>query len=193
MKKIIALVLLFITILASAQEHLKFKNVPIDGSLNSFVQKLNDEGLALDLEKYSNQIAVLHGDFAGLSNCTFHILTTKSGTVCKVMVTSDNYYSWRTVKSEYNKYKELYLGKYTYEAEYEFFSRPYYEGDGYELSAIALDKAHFVTFFKAEGGGITVRIGAINSSKGFIRFIYEDDKNMNRYSDEKTKTISEDI
>ena len=129
MKKIITLVLLLVTVLVSAQEHLKFKNVPIDGSLNSFVQKLNNAGLDLTFVEYSGQIATYRGDFAGLSDCTIHILTTKSGTVCKILVASDWYYSWSSTKSKYNKYKELYSEKYPVEANFENFYSPYYEGD----------------------------------------------------------------
>lgn len=53
-----------------------------------------------------------------------------------------------SAKSSYNRYKEILSNKYILSNEYMFFSSPYSEGDGYELSALYKDKCRFKSFFK---------------------------------------------
>lgn len=42
----------------------------------------------------------------------------------------------------------MYLSKYLLDSDFEFFSAPYEEGDGYELRAVLNNKCKYVTFLK---------------------------------------------
>ena len=78
MKKILlCIVLLLLTVSAMAQsEHLSFKGVPIDGTLDQYVAKMKAAGFT-----YLGQqdgTAILQGDFAGFKGCTVGVATLKS-------------------------------------------------------------------------------------------------------------------
>ena len=136
---------------------------------------------------------VLDGDFAGLSNCHFTILHTKNKTVCKVLITSDDIGGWYSTKSKYEDLKELLSTKYEIVKSFEYFSSPYYEGDGYELLAIKQDKGTYKTFFHCDEGYVTLTLSASDTSSGYLSIVYEDTINMAKFSEERDKQISEDI
>jgi len=60
---------------AQASEHLSFKGVPIDGTLNEYVSKMKQSGFThLGTE---NGVAILKGDFAGYKDCHIGVSTLK--------------------------------------------------------------------------------------------------------------------
>ena len=84
MKKIILLIsVLCLCLGASAQGHLKFKNIPIDGPKKAFIDELqkNDFHLVND----SDFGAALRGMFTGKPVTAF-VMTTSEGNVCRVAV-----------------------------------------------------------------------------------------------------------
>lgn len=82
-------------------------------------------------------------------DCKITIVCTPiSNVVWKIIVYANTNYSWYSAKSSYNRYKEILSNKYILSNEYMFFSSPYSEGDGYELSALYKDKCRFKSFFK---------------------------------------------
>ena len=189
-----ALLISLIALSVSAQEHLKVKGVPIDGTVESFIAKMKAAGLTYN-SKLTEAVGypVLDGDFAGLSNCHFSVLHTKNRTVCKVFIASDDIGGWYSTKSKYNDLKELLSTKYELLRSFEYFSDPYYEGDGYELSAIRQDKGTYKTFFHCDEGYVTLTLSATSSSVGYLSLAYEDTINMAVFSEERDKQISEDI
>lgn len=195
MKRIFAaLIISLVALSASAQEHLKVKGVAIDGTVESFITKMKAAGLTYN-SRYSQAVGVpvLDGDFAGLSDCHFSILHTKNRTVCKVLITSDDIGGWFSTKSKYNDLKELLSTKYEVVRSFEYFEDPYYEGDGYELSAIRQEKGTYKTFFRCDEGYVTLTISATNSTTGYLSLAYEDTINMAKFSEERNRQISDDI
>ncbi len=80
MKKIF-LAVLAATISLSAftqttSEHLTFKGVPIDGTLNQFVSKMKAAGFTS--EGVQDGTAVLSGDFAGYKECIIVVSTLQN-------------------------------------------------------------------------------------------------------------------
>ena len=59
--------LIFATAVFAQETHLKFKGVPIDGSLTEFVSKMKTAGFTHTGTDHG--IASLKGDFAGYKNC----------------------------------------------------------------------------------------------------------------------------
>lgn len=195
MKRLFAALIISLVVLSAfGQEHLKVKGVPIDGSVDSFITKMKAAGLTYN-SKFSDAVGypVMDGDFAGLTNCHFSVLYTKNKTVCKVLITSDDIGGWYSTKSKYNDLKELLGTKYELMRSFEYFSKPYYEGDGYELSAVRQDKCTYKTFFHCDEGYVTVAISASGSSTGYLTIVYEDTINTEKYSAEREKQISSDI
>ena len=60
---------------AQTTEHLKFKGVPIDGTLSEYVLKMKQAGF--HLIETDDGVAVLEGEFAGYRGCLIGVKTFK--------------------------------------------------------------------------------------------------------------------
>ena len=182
------LLLIAFFVCISAQNHIEFMGVPVDGNINDFIVKL--EAKQFKVKKRIDNIVIMNGKFAGESAEIFVASTNKTKTVWKVSVYFDEKSSWYSLKADYKKYKELFTAKYGKPTDsFEFFSNPYYEGDGYELSALKRDKCHYATFFEKEIGIIAVQMSSVCS----IELIYEDALNSEIKNREKNSSILDDI
>lgn len=68
---IISLLLAVCTVCSAQTNHMKFKGIPIEGTLDSFVQKLKSKGFT-----YLGQqdgMALLKGEFAATKGCTIGV------------------------------------------------------------------------------------------------------------------------
>ena len=189
MKKILLTICtLLIVALAQAQEHMTFKDISMDCNLTTFVSKLEAKGYITKLTEATG--AVMSGSFAGKDGCTIYILcteTTKS--VWKVAVKFPEQSSWSSLKSEYKSFKESYMQKYGIPESFEFFSKPYEEGDGYELQALRLDKCIYASYFKTSLGYIVLEM----HKDECLRVTYEDEINSKMRESEKEQAVSNDI
>lgn len=195
MKKLFCLVMAItigITTFAQ-QEHMTFKNIPISGSLLSFIEKMKNAGFSMEYQ--ADNGAVMKGSFAGFSDCEVIIACSqKSKTVWKVVVDLPSQSSWSAVQSRYNEYKEKYINKYGKPTDsFAFFSSPYYDGDGYELQAIKIDKGYFSTYWILGLGTIAVEIKASNSYEGNVRVGYEDKASTEIRDAELAAVVDDDI
>ncbi len=195
MKKfMIFFILTFLSVSLSAQEHLTFKNIPIEGSVSAYVAKLEAVGFYL-LHENDGRSAILQGSFAGFDDCTVYVIGSKSSkTVWKVVVGLPHQLSWSSTRSRYEDFKESYTAKYGKPADsFEFFIDPYEKGDGYELQAIKLEKGYYTTFWELSAGTIFVGISASNNSDGWVRLVYEDAAGVEIMNREKNQIIEDDI
>ena len=96
---------------------------------------------------------------------------------------------WYDLKRDYFNKKELYSSKYVLDKDFEFFSSPYEDGDGYEMRAIASEKCTYTTFFLAPNGGIILEI----DKKKRIVVSYEDTLNTQLSKDELFEKAFDDI
>ena len=83
----------------------------------------------------------------------------------------------------------MYKSKYPLDRDYEFFSSPYEDGDGYEMRAVARDKCRYISFFLAMGGHITVEI----DKTAQLKVVYEDRKNIKVAKQELDQNAIDDI
>ena len=174
--------------LTYAQEHMTFKGIPMDGNLTSFVSQLKANGYTELLTQ--EDAVVLSGNFAGKDDCTVYVLGTNRGElVWKVVVKFPECVSWYSLKSEYNTFKTSYTNKYGAPESYEYFSDPYYEGDGYELQALRLEKCRYVSYFTTSLGIIMLEIG----DDKCVTVVYEDAINVELKKSEKNRAVSSDI
>lgn len=190
MKRLLPIIFLISFFYCHAQqpsEHLKFMGRPIAGSSELFISFLEEKGFVKTGE-FENSYSFM-GKFANeIVNLTL-LASPKTNTVCKVIVYFPEYQSWSDLKSDYFKKKNLYKSKYLITDEFEFFSSPYDEGDGYEMRAIAQDKCKFVSFYKDFGGHITVEV----CPKFCVKVVYEDDYNIKVAKSELESKAFDDI
>lgn len=169
-------------------KHIKFKNIPIDGHINLFTRSM--ERIGYVKTKTLKNCTIFTGDFAG-KKCEIYVLyTDKTNTVWKVGVFLPESSNWYKLKSDYQDFKEQYTMKYGLPSDtFEFFSKPYYEGDGYEIQAINLEKCTYESYWNVENGSIVVKIGTSSN----VVLGYEDLLNGILKENEKTSSIQNDI
>lgn len=189
MKRIlITLCAVILSFSAQAQEHMTFKGVSMGCDITTFVSQLESKGFTVDYE--ADNGVILTGDFAGKSSCKVYVLPTKqSKMVWKVAVKFPEQSSWYSIRSEYRTFKDSYTEKYGKPESYEFFSSPYEDGDGYEMTAIAVEKCNYVSFFTTDIGFITLEI----HKDKCVQVSYEDSINSAIKSKEKEASVVEDI
>ena len=191
MKKLFFTMLLcVISISVSAQEHLTFKGIPIDGSLTSFVEKLKVNGFKQDY--VGSDSAIMKGDFGG-NVCVIAIYATKiSKKVHSIGVVVKESNSWYTLKSTYEEYKSSLTLKYGKGDSVEYFLSPYEAGDGYEMSALRRDKCIYRTKFETLKGDIMLAICDIEGG-GNVILCYSDKANSELSKAEEKSLIGSDL
>ena len=132
-------------------KHLLFKQFPITGDVNTFIQSLLSVGYSItESYNYTYNAASLIGTFAGNNDCSIAVIgTPRTHITCSVMVFFKSHNIWYSIKDEYEKLKKQLSKKYGNPTSYEYFSEPYYEGDGYELTALSCDHCTYMSIFNA--------------------------------------------
>lgn len=149
--------LVFATALFAQEAHLKFKGVPIDGSLTEFVSKMKTAGFTHIGTK--DGIAILEGDFAGYKNCNVGVYTVKPlNIVSMIAVMFENRYDWSDLESNYNILKELLTEKYGAPTKVvEEFERTNID-DNDKLHELSMDRGTWASLFETESGDIELLI-----------------------------------
>lgn len=188
----LVLTVLLATTLAwlNAQEHMMFMKTPIDGTISEFATKMRAKGF-VQAEVGKNCI-IMEGEFMG-KDCVLGIHgTSRTKTVWKVLVVfTKDYTSWYSIKRDYTDIVDSYTEKYGIPSDtYHFFSSPYYEGDGYEIQALKMDKCTYRNFW------LNLKYGSIEISmtqNAQIKIGYEDRLNGDKRDTEEQSQINDDI
>lgn len=94
----------------TAQEHLSFKGIPIEGSMTEFCQKMKAKGFT-QLRR-DNNMTMFKGDFTGRQAAVGVTATDDGKDVFAVVVLFDPSGEWNTLVNTYDYYKDLYTRKY---------------------------------------------------------------------------------
>ena len=175
--KIFTLIFALTTTLTFAQtsEHLAFKGVPIDGTLNEYVKKMESSGFTMIGAK--DGVAMLRGDFASYSGCTVGVLTLKEkDLVSKITVIFPAQKSWSFLSSNYFNLKEMLTEKYGQPSEsVEKFSPNEPEDDGSKMIEVNLDGCKYITTYETDKGSIQLSIQKGDALGGaFVTLAYFD-------------------
>lgn len=179
MKKIFcSLLVLLITTTTFAQTespHLTFKGVPIDGTLNEYVQKMKQKGF--DYLGTENGIAILTGDFAAYKGCTIGVVTLKQkDLVSKITVIFPNCETWGALASNYFSLKEMLTEKYGKPAdvteEFQGYSEP--SDDNSRMREVKMDRCKYITTFETPKGEIQLYIGHNSMMSCYVMLSYFD-------------------
>ncbi len=172
--------------ISQAQEnHFTFRDIPINGSAQELGEKL--EKLGYEPSATGNSYK---GKFIGDDCKVFLLESDYTNNVYSVVVNFDSQTSWFSLKSKFNKIREMYSDKYGKPSrEVHAFYRPYYAGDGYELSAIKLGKCNYISEWNVENGSIMLTI----IKDGSIAIYYNDTLNEELNDKAKEKSAKEEI
>lgn len=169
-------------------EHLTFKGIEINGNLSDIKKRLEMNGFSFVCEVDNG--LVMEGNFAGYSNCEILVLNSLyTNCVWKIVVLLPQCSNWYNLKDDYNKLKEIYTKKYGKPDSYEYFTSPYEEGDGYELTALSSNNCTYLSFYNVSKGDISVSI----SQDERITLAYEDGINSKLESEARNNQADLDI
>ncbi|MGQ1788518.1 hypothetical protein [Saccharicrinis sp. GN24d3] len=178
--KVLTLTLLLMSLLVFAQEskHLSFKGVPIDGTLNEYVSKMEKTGFTLAGKE--DGVAILEGEFAAYKGCTIAVVTLEQkDLVSKISVVFPGGDTWSFFSSDYFNLKELLTEKYGKPSEvvekFDTHSEPV--SDGEKMTQLRLDRCKYYSTFELENGSIQLSIEKGDYSEGFVLLSYFDKVN----------------
>ena len=174
-KLLISLFVILYTTIGQAQEHLTFKGVPIDGTLDTYVANMEKAGFTFIGE--DDGIAMLQGDFAGYRNCTIGVVTLKSiDIVNRISVLFDSHQDWNNIYVNYSSLKEMLTTKYGKYADcvekFEGYSQP--QDDNGKMHELIMDRCKFYTIWNTDKGNIGLEIIKGNLGGGMVRLSYWD-------------------
>ena len=181
MKNILTVLILLISFNAYSQDesktrlHLSFKGVPIDGTLNEYVSKMEKSGFNhLGTE---DGVAILEGDFAGYKKCTIGVITYgQKDLVSAIAVIFPEKETWSTLSGNYYKLKELLTEKYGKPSEsIEEFQTDYQpKDDNSKMHHIKMDTYTYYTTYETANGTIQVSIEHESVIRTYIKLAYFD-------------------
>lgn len=160
---------------AQTSEHLSFKGVPIDGTLNEYVSKMKQNGFThLGTE---DGTAILNGDFAGYKDCHVGVSTLKQkDLVHKIAVIFPDRDTWSTLSSNYFNLKEMLTEKYGKPSDvvekFDSYSQP--RDDGSKMTQVQLDRCKYYCIWETEKGEIQISIEKGDLMRCFVRLAYFD-------------------
>ena len=146
-----------------------FDGIKIGGTMAQMRFKLEQKGYKLDEVK--NNVVWMKGKLANKKVLVGIVGSPKSKTVWKVIAYLEEKTNWYDLKTEFEDINSILAKKYgETETCFRFFSDPYYEGDGYEISALANDKVTFSCYYQnKEDGKLNIGI-TIHSSACILGF-----------------------
>ena len=146
MKRIVLfLMTLGICCWAGAQEHLKFKNIPIDGPEKAFVEALCQNEFHLVNDGQFG--AALRGRFTGKTVDVF-VIPTSEGTTSRVAVNYPSPDNWGSLRLDFYTLLRSLSFKYGEPVEMtQEFQLPFSDGDGRELEALRRGRARWYARF----------------------------------------------
>lgn len=161
-------------------------DIPVTGNVATFGKKL----IAKNYKLIKQDPVIYSGKFSGESCAVILCTTEKTKTIWKVVVIFDKNPNWYSLKDHYYIYQERLTKKYG-EPYYNvnFFSAPYYEGDGYEIVGVKENSCHFMSVWNITNGKICLTINELTS----VDITYEDEIGVQLMEKEKEEQSQKDI
>lgn len=186
---LLSLVFSSIVCLCSAQSnHMKFKGIPIEGTLNSFVQKLKDVGY--NYVGTQDGMAILTGEFAATKGCTIGVARfSDRDQVNLVAVIFPEEDSWSPITSTYYTLKSMLSEKYGEPEVVEEFSDNEPPSDFLKFYALLNDECHYMSEFSTDKGKIQLTMMKQNYDTASVILRYIDKAN----ADETRKKVMDDL
>jgi len=156
-----------------AGEHLTFKGVPIDGTLDDYVTNMKEAGFSL--QSVENGLALFSGDFAGYKDCLIGVSTLEGkDLVSKVTVIFPEMKSWSLLESTYLNLKELLTIKYgePTRGEEKFNNVIEPKTDIDKMYELVMQRCEYWSSFELDNGAIQLSMGQAGNS--FVMLAYFD-------------------
>ena len=155
-------------------EHLRFLGVPIDGTLDDFVDAIRQKGFSVKGKE--DGFALLEGDFAAYKTCTIGVATLQDkDLVNHVGVLFPEQDTWAGLSGDYFHLKELLTEKYGEPADsVEEFNRYEPDSDRGKMNEVYSNDCRFRSTFRINSGQIVLSIFYEGSLDAMVRLDYYD-------------------
>ena len=180
MRRILTTLLLVVAIAVSAEEHMMFMGVPIDGDLNAFCRTLEKKDMRQS--KKTANTARYEGFFAGRPAYVIVETTPKTHTVCDVLVAFKELNNWDDMEGVYNDLKTNLIAEFGEPVETkEQGESPQY---GFDIQTLLKDAEVIRRCrFETETGTIdlgidNLRLFASSSGSPYTYLVYTDKTNI---------------
>lgn len=195
MKRIlIALLFIFSCIGAMAQnanEHLKFMGIPINGTLESFTQKLVAK--KIKSIQAAEGVGLFNGAFAGKNDCNIFVATVPNrNIVSKVVVCLPSKDTWEWLENDYKQFKQMLTSKYGEPLQHSetFKAGAFTSSDYLKISALKEGKCDYHSSWGLNEGFIILEIfNADGSPDCCVRLSYYDAINYKLAEDSKQNDL----
>ena len=155
---LLTILLTFVAGICSAEnEHMKFKGIPMEGSLQTFTTKLKAKGYTP--VGIQDGVSWLTGDFGGHKNCTIGAIADQRGMICKVSVIFPDMDKWAELEQCYSYYKSMLTEKYGKPKDcVESFQRDNIDDDSSKKHELGMDRCKYYSVFNGDNGKICLEI-----------------------------------
>ena len=183
MKKALLFAIMFVlsvnSIAQNTEEHMKFKGIPIDGTLSDFTQKMKQKGFTF--KGIEDGMAMFEGEFAATKGCTIIAVAKSTNAVHKVAVVFPDCDTWSCLSNKYESLKDMLTQKYGEHAlNIEKFDDNYIRDDGDRFYNVRMDRCKYVSSWITEEGEIDLDIAHAGYFSCFVRLIYIDGTNTDK-------------
>lgn len=165
--------------------HMKFMGIEMNCAVDIAMLDLEKKGFEIiDIRKEGY---IMSGKFIDRNALVTLHATPKTNLFYRANIFFNEHTSWYSLKSEFLEVVKYYKAKYKSISSSRTFIDPYYEGDGYELQGVSMDKCFYYERFEAEGGKISIEISDMKR----VQIRYED-KNNAKKNEQETIAINLD-
>ena len=165
--------------------HMKFMGIEMNCAVDIAMLDLEKKGFEIiDIRKEGY---IMSGKFIDRNALVTLHVTPKTNLFYRANIFFNEHTSWYSLKSEFLEVVKYYKAKYKSISSSRTFIDPYYEGDGYELQGVSMDKCFYYERFEAEGGKISIEISDMKR----VQIRYED-KNNAKKNEQETIAINLD-
>lgn len=161
--------------IGQTSDHLLFKGIPIDGTLDEFVSKMKQKNF-----KHlgtSNGMAILNGEFAGYSDCHIGVSTLiQTDLVYSVAVIFPVKDTWSKLSSNYFDLKNMLIEKYGQPTDVvEVFESKIQPDDDYrKMHEVNFDRCKYYSTWQTNNGTIRLSINHKGYNDCFVTIAYFD-------------------
>jgi hypothetical protein len=167
-------------------EHMTFKGIPMQGPLNTFVQKLKGKGYTH--VKTTKEGALLSGKFATYDDCQVFVYAEENN-VFSVAVKFPEEETWNAITNRYYSLKDMLTEKYGTPESIERFSDRDPGSDFLRFHAILNDECTYTSNFKTQNGSILLTMIKVDYRTASVVINYID----NIYIEAARKTMMDDL
>ena len=160
-------------------QHLIFKGVPIDGTMNEYVAKMKLNGFVVVATEPG--ATMLQGEFASYKKCLIGVSTLKQkDLVSRIKVLFPNQEDWASLYWNYINLKDMLTQKYGSPTEVieEFPTYPTISDDALKYMYVCSGNCNYTTVYETPNGKITLYIDHIESNC-YVALSYLDKINGN--------------